>query len=136
MRQVICAFAIDHLDAEQITSGAYTDNPASLAVSRKCGYTENGREFRTRMGKRAALQRMVLEPANLVRYQHELTVEGLPDSVARLASTNRTITDGAACLSERPSQCTLCRRGGATDCFSSWARSASRHNERERVVLR
>lgn len=77
MRQVICAFAIDCLDAEQITSAAYADNPASLAVSRKCGYTENGRELRTRMGKRATLQRIVLEPANLVRYPHELTVEGL-----------------------------------------------------------
>lgn len=79
MRQVICAFAIDHLDAEQITSGAYTDNVASLSVSRKCGYTENGQETRVRMGKRATLQRIVLDPANLVRYPHELTVEGLPE---------------------------------------------------------
>jgi RimJ/RimL family protein N-acetyltransferase len=77
MRQVICAFAIDCLDAEQITSAAYTDNPASLAVSRECGYTENGRELRTRMGKRATLQRIALEPANLVRYPHELTVTGI-----------------------------------------------------------
>jgi RimJ/RimL family protein N-acetyltransferase len=79
MRQVICAFAIDCLDAEQITSAAYADNQASLAVSRKCGYTENGRELRTRMGKRAVLQRIVLEPASLVRYPHELTVTGLPE---------------------------------------------------------
>jgi len=79
MRQVICAFAIDHLDAEQITSGAFTDNAASLAVSRKCGYTDNGQASKVRMGKRATLQRIVLEPANLVRYSHELTVEGLPE---------------------------------------------------------
>lgn len=79
MRQVICAFAIDCLDAEQVTSAAYTDNPASLAVSRKCGYTENGTELRTRMGKLATLQRVVLEPASLVRYPSELTVEGLPE---------------------------------------------------------
>jgi len=50
------------LDAGQITSAAYTDNPASLAVSRKCGYIENGRERRTRMGKRATLQRKCLVP--------------------------------------------------------------------------
>jgi hypothetical protein len=31
------------------------------------------------MGKPATLQRIVLEPANLVRYSHELTVEGLPE---------------------------------------------------------
>ncbi|HUB37480.1 MAG TPA: GNAT family protein [Streptosporangiaceae bacterium] len=79
MRQVICAFAFDCLDAEQITSGAYTDNPASLAVSRKCGYTENGCELRVRMGKRATLQRIVLARAGLVRYEHELAVAGLPE---------------------------------------------------------
>jgi RimJ/RimL family protein N-acetyltransferase len=77
MRQVICAFAIDCLEAAQITSAAYADNPASLAVSRKCGYTENGSELRVRMGKRAILQRIVLQPADLVRYEHELSVEGL-----------------------------------------------------------
>ena len=79
MRQVSCAFAVDCLDAEQITSAAYADNPASLAVSRKCGYTQNGREVRARMGKRAILQRIVLQPADLVRYEHGLTVEGLPE---------------------------------------------------------
>ena len=42
MRKVVCAFIFDHLDAEYITSSAYTDNPASLGVSRKCGYRENG----------------------------------------------------------------------------------------------
>ena len=31
MRQVMCAFAFDHLDAAEITSSAFTDNPASLA---------------------------------------------------------------------------------------------------------
>jgi RimJ/RimL family protein N-acetyltransferase len=79
MRQVICAFAIDCVDAEQVTSAAYTDNEASLAVSRKCGYTENGQELRVRMGERAVLQRVVLQPASLVRYEHELAVEGLPE---------------------------------------------------------
>jgi RimJ/RimL family protein N-acetyltransferase len=42
MRQAICAFVFDHLDADEITSAAYTDNPASNAVSRKVGYRENG----------------------------------------------------------------------------------------------
>jgi len=35
MRQAICAFFFDELDAHAITSGAYADNPASAAVSRK-----------------------------------------------------------------------------------------------------
>ena len=79
MRQVICAFAFDCLDAEQITSSAYADNPASLAVSRKCGYTPNGHELKSRMGKVVTLQHVVLEPANLVRYEHGLTVQGLTE---------------------------------------------------------
>jgi RimJ/RimL family protein N-acetyltransferase len=79
MRKVICAFIFDHLDAKLITSSAYTDNPASLGVSRKCGYRENGVSMRNRMGKPATLQLLILEPGNLTRYEHELTVEGLPE---------------------------------------------------------
>jgi RimJ/RimL family protein N-acetyltransferase len=79
MRQVICAFVFDHLDAEYITSTAFEDNPASLGVSRKAGYTDNGVDRVDRLGKRAIMQRIVLEPANLVRYEHELTVDGLPE---------------------------------------------------------
>ncbi len=78
MRQVICAFAFDHLDAEEVTSGAYVDNPASRAVSRKVGYVDNGTLRRERLGRLAVLQRLVLAPEQLVRSRHELTVEGLP----------------------------------------------------------
>jgi RimJ/RimL family protein N-acetyltransferase len=77
MRQVICAFAFDHLDAEEITSGAYVDNPASRSVSRKVGYAENGTLRRERLGRMAVLQRLVLAPEQLVRYEHALVVEGL-----------------------------------------------------------
>jgi RimJ/RimL family protein N-acetyltransferase len=79
MRKVICAFAFDHLDAQLITSRAFTDNPASLAVSRKCGYTENGVNVVKRVDKPATSQALILEPGNLVRYEHQLTVEGLPE---------------------------------------------------------
>jgi RimJ/RimL family protein N-acetyltransferase len=78
MRQVICAFLIDHLDAAYVTSGAFTDNPASLAVSRKVGYTDNGIERCSRLGQPAVMRRIILEPDNLVRYSSSLTVEGLP----------------------------------------------------------
>ena len=78
MRQVICAFAFDQLDARSVTSAAFDDNPASLAVSRKTGYTGNGTEPRNRLGRPATLRRVVLEPAALVRYRYPLTVEGLP----------------------------------------------------------
>jgi RimJ/RimL family protein N-acetyltransferase len=79
MRQVMCAFLFDHLDAEYITSSAFTDNPASLAVSRKTGYADNGAERRNRLGQPATLRRIILEPANLIRYPHELAVEGLAE---------------------------------------------------------
>jgi RimJ/RimL family protein N-acetyltransferase len=79
MRQVICAFIFDHLDAEYITSSAFEDNLASLAVSRKTGYTGNGTERCSRLGKPAIMRRIILEPANLIRYKHDLTVDGLPE---------------------------------------------------------
>jgi RimJ/RimL family protein N-acetyltransferase len=94
MRQVICAFAFDHLDAEHITSTAFEDNASSLAVSRKAGYTENGVDRFNRLGKRAIMRRIVLEPANLVRYEHKLTVEGLSEF---RKSIGLDAEDAAAC---------------------------------------
>ncbi|HEU5483404.1 MAG TPA: GNAT family protein [Microlunatus sp.] len=68
MRRAVCAFAFDHLGAEEVTSGAFLDNPASLAVSRKVGYRPNGvfREKR-RAGEMALNQKLVLAVADLVR---------------------------------------------------------------------
>jgi RimJ/RimL family protein N-acetyltransferase len=43
MRAAILHFAFDSLGAAYALSGAWTDNAASLAVSRKLGYRENGR---------------------------------------------------------------------------------------------
>ena len=77
MRQVICAFAFDHLDAERVTSAAFTDNAPSLAVSKKVGYEDDGWIPVDRLGKQARLRRLMLEPAALVRYEHPLTVSGL-----------------------------------------------------------
>lgn len=78
MRQVLCAFVFDHLDASEITSGAFTDNPASLAVSRKVGYRENGRIRRERRpGEQATTIELVLVPDDLVRGEHALVVDGV-----------------------------------------------------------
>ncbi len=68
MRRAICAFAFDHLGAEEMTSGAFLDNPASLAVSAKVGYRPNGRFRMTRReGEMAVNQRLVLTPESFVR---------------------------------------------------------------------
>src|SRR3984957_899757 len=102
MRQVICAFVFDHLDARYITSSAFADNPASLAVSRKAGYTDNGYETRNRLGQPAILRRIVLEPANLVRYSRELTVEGLPAFRKSVGlDADETAADQAAAAGDR-----------------------------------
>jgi RimJ/RimL family protein N-acetyltransferase len=78
MRRAMCAFAFDHLDAAEITSGAFTDNPASLAVSAKVGYAENGRTRRERRpGELASTIELVLTPDTFVRGEHPLEVEGL-----------------------------------------------------------
>lgn len=77
MRQVFCAFLFDHLDAEEVTSAAFTDNPASLAVSRKVGYRANGvRRVRRRDDELAVVQELALLPEDLVRYEHPLEVVG------------------------------------------------------------
>jgi RimJ/RimL family protein N-acetyltransferase len=67
MRQAICAFLFDHLDAGEITSAAYVDNPASLAVSRKVGYRTNGEQRLARRGEPAVNQLLVLSPEDFVR---------------------------------------------------------------------
>ena len=77
MRQAICAFAFDHLDAAAITSGAFVDNPASLAVSRKLGYRPNGvRRLKRREFELALNQALVLMPEDFVRGPHPLRVSG------------------------------------------------------------
>ncbi len=78
MRQVICALCFDHLGFTEITSGAFSDNPASLAVSRKVGYRLNGvRRLARRPGELAVNQGLVLSPDDLVRGEHPLEVSGV-----------------------------------------------------------
>lgn len=67
MRRCVCAFLFDHLDAAEVTSGAFVDNPASLAVSRKVGYREGDLLRMARQGSLALQRRLVLRPDDLVR---------------------------------------------------------------------
>lgn len=78
MRQTLCAFLFDHLDAVEVTSGAFVGNPASLAVSRKVGYRPTGvRRLERRPGELALNQELRLVPEDLVRSTHPLEIEGL-----------------------------------------------------------
>lgn len=77
MRQAICAFLFDDLDAEEITSAAFIDNPESLAVSRKVGYVDNGtKRLQRRPGEMAVNRRLVLTPDALVRPPDPVAVRG------------------------------------------------------------
>jgi RimJ/RimL family protein N-acetyltransferase len=85
MRRAVCAFAFDGLRAEEVTSAAFLDNPASLAVSRKVGYRENGVvRLKRREGEMALNQKLVLTPDTFVRGP-DLEMVGLPALRAFLA---------------------------------------------------
>lgn len=78
MRQALCTFMFDHLDAAEVTSAAFVDNPASIGVSRKVGYRDNGvGRLKRRDGEMALNQKLVLTNESLNRAEHELTVEGV-----------------------------------------------------------
>jgi len=78
MRQAMCALLFDHLEAEEITSAAFTDNPASLAVSRKVGYTDNGTvRVQRRPGELAWSRNLLLTRERFIRAEHPLRVEGI-----------------------------------------------------------
>jgi RimJ/RimL family protein N-acetyltransferase len=79
MRSGVLQFAFDHLGATRADSGAFLDNPASLAVSRKLGYRQDGtRVVQRRPGERAIEQRLTLAAAHFRRPDWLLQVRGLP----------------------------------------------------------
>jgi RimJ/RimL family protein N-acetyltransferase len=63
MRAAVLDFAFDGLRAEYAMSDAFTDNPASLAVSRKLGYRDDGITRQVSRGKPAELQRLRMDRA-------------------------------------------------------------------------
>ena len=78
MRQAIGAFMFDHLGAVEVTSAAFVDNPASLAVSRKAGYRDNGTDrLKRRDGELALSRNLLLTVDTLNRSEHPLRVDGV-----------------------------------------------------------
>jgi RimJ/RimL family protein N-acetyltransferase len=61
MRAAILHLAFAGLGARCATSGAFTDNRASLAVSRKLGYAEDGVDVLSRRGQAATTRRVRLD---------------------------------------------------------------------------
>lgn len=77
MRAAVLVFAFDHLDAREALSDAWVDNPASLGVSRKLGYRENGSAWESRREQPASLLQLAVQPADFVRPEWTLAVSGL-----------------------------------------------------------
>ena len=77
MRAAILLFSFDWLDAEFALSGAASGNEASLAVSRRLGYQENGMtRHETRPGQVIDHVELRLAAAQFIRPDWELTVTG------------------------------------------------------------
>ncbi len=80
MRAAVLHLAFAGLGAQHAVSGAYADNAASLGVSRKLGYGEDGIERHAVRAKPAVLRRLRLTAEQW--RQHQLVpveVEGLPE---------------------------------------------------------
>lgn len=63
MRRAVLAWAFDELQAEVAQSAAFGDNPASIAVSRRIGYVDDGIDVVLRRGRPAELRRFRLTAA-------------------------------------------------------------------------
>ncbi|MET7802737.1 GNAT family N-acetyltransferase, partial [Streptomyces decoyicus] len=80
MRAAVLHLAFAGLGAQHAVSGAYEDNTASLEVSRKLGYREDGMERHAVRAEPAVLRRLRLTAEQW--RQHQLvpvTMEGLPE---------------------------------------------------------
>jgi RimJ/RimL family protein N-acetyltransferase len=79
MRAAVLLLAFDHLGAGIARSGAFADNPASLRVSAKLGYREDGSNTWARQGKRAIEIRLLLDAGDFVRPEWPLEVTGFDE---------------------------------------------------------
>jgi RimJ/RimL family protein N-acetyltransferase len=94
MRQAVCALCFDHLGFTEVTSGAFTDNPQSMAVSTKVGYVPNGLVRFKRRGALAVNRQLRLTPEAFVRAEHPVEVTGV-DGVRRMLGIEVVHPDNA-----------------------------------------
>jgi RimJ/RimL family protein N-acetyltransferase len=77
MRAAALFFAFDSLDAQLATSASFVDNPASIAVSRRIGYREDGVQRMAREGAPVEQLRFQLTRDDWQRHRRvEVQVEG------------------------------------------------------------
>lgn len=77
MRSAVVDFAFDHLKATRAVSAAFSDNAASLGISRKLGYVADGTDVvERRPGEAAVDQRLLLTPESFRRPPWSVQVAG------------------------------------------------------------
>lgn len=84
MRQTMLVLAFDHLGAQRAESSAVVGNEASYAVSRGCGYADNGTQMSSEPGPSVLQQRFVLTPDRFVRPTVPVEVEGVTEELKQL----------------------------------------------------
>ena len=77
MRAAVLQLAFDHLGARTARSGAFTDNAASLAVSRRLGYREDGTARHAPRGTAVTEIRMLLYAEYFARPDWTAVTEGV-----------------------------------------------------------
>lgn len=77
MRAAVLLLAFDHLGARTARSEAFGDNLASLGVSRKLGYGDDGTTVQLRRGEAVLERRLVVRPETVVRPPWALQVHGM-----------------------------------------------------------
>ena len=77
MRQAMLVLAFDHLGALRAESAAGVDNAASAAVSRRCGYVDDGTQVSRQPGMNGLERRFLATPESFRRPQVPVEVEGL-----------------------------------------------------------
>jgi RimJ/RimL family protein N-acetyltransferase len=76
MRAAVLHLAFEGLGAERCESGAFEDNAASLGVSRRLGYVDNGDEVHVRRDTVGRIVRLVLHRSAWSR-RDDITISGL-----------------------------------------------------------
>lgn len=76
MRAAVLEFAFRGLGATVAGTGAFVDNPASLRITRKLGYTENGTKLHAVAGEPRLEQRFLLSKEDW-RCPIEVRIDGL-----------------------------------------------------------
>ena len=80
MRSAVCAFAFDYLDAQWVTSAAFVENGASIAISRSLGYEETTHEWvGDEENQREAINFLMTPELWYARERTPIEVEGFDD---------------------------------------------------------